>query len=432
MPTLIRCRTVIGFGAPNKQGTADVHGAALGADEVALARRTLNWSYGPFEVPDAIYREWDCRAAGAQREQTWNALMERYRRAHPALAQELDRRIAGVLPDGWCDRLDALARAANEKPEDLETRKSSQRCLDALGPKVPELIGGSADLTGSNNTRWKGAKDLSADASGDYISYGVREFGMTAITNGIALHGGFVPFSGTFLIFMEYARNAVRLASLMHLRNVFVYTHDSVALGEDGPTHQPIEQLANLRSTPNLSTWRPCDTAETAIAWRAALARGDGPTAIVLTRQKTKAQTRSDAAFESIARGGYVLVKETGPLAAIVIATGSEIALAVAAAQKLSHDGIGVRVVSMPSVDTFLAQDDAYRESVLPRGCRARVAVEAGHSNSWYRFVGLDGAIVGIDRFGASAPGAQAMEALGMTVDNVVAALRGTVKAVSP
>jgi transketolase len=427
-PTLIRCRTVIGFGAPNKQGTAEAHGAALGADEVALARRTLNWSYGPFEVPAAIYREWDCRPAGAQRENTWNALMERYRRAHPALASELERRIDGALPNGWSDGLDGIARAAHATPEDLETRKSSQRCLDALAPKLPELIGGSADLTGSNNTRWKSAKDLSAVAGGDYISFGVREFGMTAVTNGIALHGGFVPFSGTFLIFMEYARNAVRLASLMRLRNIFVYTHDSVALGEDGPTHQPIEQLANLRSTPNLSTWRPCDTAETAVAWRSAVARRDGPTAIVLTRQKTKAQSRSDAAFDSIGRGGYVLVKESGSLDAIVIATGSEVALAVGAAQKLANDRVGVRVVSMPSVDTFLAQDDAYRESVLPRAVRARVAVEAGHSNSWYRFVGLDGAIVGIDRFGLSGPGAQAMEALGMTVDRVVAALRGAMQ----
>jgi transketolase len=430
-PTLIRCRTVIGFGAPHKQGTADAHGAALGADEVSLARRTLNWSYGPFEVPDAIYREWDCRPEGARRERSWNELMDRYRAAHPAAARELDRRIAGRLPDGWSDALDALARNANDKPEDLETRKSSQRCLDALGGNVPELIGGSADLTGSNNTRWKGAKDLTAAACGDYVSYGVREFAMTAITNGLALHGGFIPFSGTFLIFMEYARNAVRLASLMRLRNIFVYTHDSVALGEDGPTHQPIEQLANLRATPNLSTWRPCDTAETAIAWRAAIARNDGPTALVLTRQKTKAQTRSGAAFAAIACGGYVLVNEAGALRAIVIATGSEVGLAVAAAQRLANEGIGVRVVSMPSVDVFLAQDASYREAVLPRSVRARVAVEAAHSSSWYRFVGLDGAVVGIDRFGLSAPGAQAMEALGMTVDHVVAAVHGVLKAVS-
>ncbi|HTO59252.1 MAG TPA: transketolase [Pseudomonadales bacterium] len=428
-PTLIRCRTVIGFGAPHKQGTADAHGAALGADEVSLARRTLNWSYAPFEIPDAIYREWDCRAAGAQRERSWNELMDRYRVAHPAAARELDRRIAGQLPDRWSDALDAVARAAHEKPEDLETRKSSQRCLDALGGKVPELIGGSADLTGSNNTRWKGAKDLTAEACGDYVSYGVREFAMTAITNGLALHGGFIPFSGTFLIFMEYARNAVRLASLMKVRNIFVYTHDSVALGEDGPTHQPIEQLTNLRSTPNLSTWRPCDTAETAVAWHAAIARKDGPTALVLTRQKTKAQTRTETAFSSIARGGYVLVPETAALHAIVIATGSEVGLAVGAAQKLANDGIGVRVVSMPSVDTFLAQDEAYRESVLPRSVRARVAVEAGHTSSWYRFVGLDGAVVGIDRFGLSAPGPQAMAELGVTVDNVIAAVRGVVKA---
>ena len=426
-PTLIRCRTIIGFGAPNKQGTADVHGAALGADEVSLARRTLNWSYAPFEVPESIYREWDCRVAGAKREESWQALVARYRDAFPDLARELDRRIAGELPKGWSDGLDAIARNSQDKLEDLETRKSSQRCLNALAPAVPELIGGSADLTGSNNTRWNGAKDVSSTHGGDYINFGVREFAMTAITNGIGLHGGFVPFSGTFLIFMEYARNAVRLASLMHLRNIFVYTHDSVALGEDGPTHQPIEQIANLRMTPNLSLWRPCDTVETAIAWRAAVARSDGPTALVLTRQKTKAQARDKDTFASVARGGYVLVKEVTKLQAIVIATGSEVALAAAAAKTLADDGVGVRVVSMPSADTFLAQDDAYREAVIPAAIRARVAVEAAHPGYWYRFVGLDGAVVGIERFGLSAPGPQAMEAVGMTVDHIVAAVRGCI-----
>jgi transketolase len=423
-PTLIRCRTVIGFGSPNKQGTAEAHGAALGPDEVSLARRTLNWSYGPFEIPDAIYKEWDCRPAGAKREESWNALMGRYRDAFPDLPRELDRRIAGDLPKGWSAALDSVARAAQDKLEDLETRKSSQRCLNAIAPALPELIGGSADLTGSNNTDWKGCKVLTRESAGNYMHYGVREFGMTALTNGITLHGGFVPFSATFLMFMEYARNAVRLASLMGIRHVLVYTHDSVALGEDGPTHQPVEQLTNLRTTPHLSLWRPCDTVETSVAWRHAISRRTGPTALVFTRQKTKAQPRSEAAFKAIERGGYVLVEESAELQAVVIATGSEVALAVAAAKKLADDGIGVRVVSMPSTDVFLAQDDAYRESVIPTSIRARVAVEAAHPDYWYRFVGLDGAVVGIDRFGLSGKGADAMEALGMTVDHVVAAIR--------
>ncbi len=427
-PTLIRCRTVIGFGSPNKQATAEAHGAALGADEVSLARRTLNWSYGPFEIPDTIYKEWDCREAGAKREASWNALMERYRAAFPDLARELDRRIAGDLPKSWSEGLDGVARAAQTTLEDLETRKSSQRCLNAIAPALPELIGGSADLTGSNNTDWKGCKVLTRESPGNYMHYGVREFGMTALTNGVALHGGFVAFSATFLMFMEYARNAVRLASLMGVRQILVYTHDSVALGEDGPTHQPVEQLTNLRTTPHLSMWRPCDTVETAIAWRAAIARRNGPTALVFTRQKTKAQPRSEAAFNSIERGGYVLVEAASKLQAIVIATGSEVALAVAAAKKLADEGTGVRVVSMPSTDVFLAQDDAYRESVLPTAVRARVAVEAAHPDYWYRFVGLDGAVVGIDRFGLSAKGPDAMEALGMTTDHVVAAIRGCIR----
>lgn len=427
-PTLIRCRTVIGFGSPNKQATAEAHGAALGPDEVSLARRSLNWSYGPFEIPDAIYKEWDCRNAGAKREAGWSALMERYRAAFPDLARELDRRIAGDLPNNWSAALDGVARAAQTTLEDLETRKSSQRCLNAIAPTLPELIGGSADLTGSNNTDWKGCKVLTHESAGNYMHFGVREFGMTALTNGIALHGGFVAFSATFLMFMEYARNAVRLAALMGIRQILVYTHDSVALGEDGPTHQPVEQLTSLRTTPHLSTWRPCDTAETAVAWRAAVARQNGPTALVLTRQKTKAQPRSEAAFNAIERGGYVLVPESSKLQAIVIATGSEVALAVAAAKKLADEGTGVRVVSMPSTDVFLAQDAAYRESVLPSALRARVAVEAAHPDYWYRFVGLDGAVVGIDRFGVSAKGPDAMEALGMTTDHVVAAIRGCIK----
>jgi transketolase len=427
-PTLICCRTVIGFGAPHKQGTAEAHGSPLGADEVALARRTLNWSYAPFEIPASIYAEWDCRARGAGFETAWQTLFDRYRGQHAALALELTRRMRGELPTHWREALDALALAAQENPEDIETRKASQRCLNALGPVLPELLGGSADLTGSNNTNWQGSRPISARDAGNYVNFGVREFAMTAICSGIALHGGFIPYSGTFLIFMEYARNAVRLASLMKLHSIFVYTHDSVALGEDGPTHQPVEQLTNLRTTPNLSVWRPCDVVETAVAWRLAIARTDGPTALVLTRQKTRAQPRSAETFGQVERGAYVLRREASRLDVIVIATGSEVALAIDAASQLADDDIGVRVVSMPCTDVFLAQDADYREAVLPAAVRARVAVEAGHPDYWYRFVGLEGAVVGIDRFGTSAPGPQALAAMGITVDNVVAAVRRVVK----
>src|SRR5262245_497506 len=381
-PTLLCCRTIIGFGAPNKQGSADVHGAALGADEVAQARLRLNWGHPPFEVPQAIYAEWDCREKGLALQRDWQQRFDRYAHAHPELAHELTRRMERRLPDGWDTAVIDLARNAQTRPASLETRKSSPSCLEAIGPKLPELIGGSADLTGSNNTRWKGARTLNAEDAGNYLYYGVREFGMTAVANGIALHGGFIPYSGTFLVFMEYARNAVRLSALMGLRNIFVYTHDSAGLGADGPTHQPIEQLTTLRSTPNLSTWRPCDTVETAFAWRAAIERVDGPTALVLTRQKTSAQTRDAKTFDDVARGGYVLVRERAPLVAVVLATGSEVELAVEAVKQLGDRGAGVRVVSMPSTDTFLAQSAAYRESVLPFSVRARVAVEAGHSES--------------------------------------------------
>ncbi len=430
-PSMIICRTIIGFGAPNKQGTADVHGAALGDDEVANARRQLNWSYEPFEIPEEIYQNWDCRAMGETRESSWKRLLAAYTDAHPELARELERRLAGELPNGWDEPLATLARSAQTSLDPLETRKSSQRCLDLLGPVLPELLGGSADLTGSNGTRWKGARVMSAEKGGNYFSFGVREFGMTAICNGIALHGGLIPYSGTFLVFMEYARNAVRLSSLMGIRNIYVYTHDSVALGEDGPTHQPIEQLANLRTTPGMSLWRPCDTVETAFAWRAALSRQDGPTAIILTRQKTPGQIRASNTFDAVAQGGYVLVDEQHDLKALVIATGSEVELAVAAAKRLAEKRIGVRVISMPSVDTFLAQPADYRDAVLPPDIRARVAVEAAHPDYWRKFVGLDGAVVGIDRFGLSAPGPAAMEALGMTVDNVVAALESQIDASS-
>ena len=420
-PTLVCCRTVIGFGAPGKQGTADVHGSPLGAAGIEAARKQLNWSYAPFEIPPDIYAEWDCRSQGAALQADWQARLAGYRAEHPALAVEFERRMSGALPADWAAPIRRLAEAAQADPQDLETRKSSQRCIGAIAEGVPELFGGSADLTGSNGTRWDGA---TADR---YLSYGVREFGMTAITNGLLLHGGLRPFSGTFLVFMEYARNAVRLAALMKIPNIFVYTHDSVAVGEDGPTHQPVEQLTSLRTTPGLFTWRPCDTVESAVAWEMAVA-ADAPSALVFTRQKTVAQPRDADTFRDIRRGGYILQKESGTLDAIIIATGSEVELATAAATRLAAEGLGVRVVSMPCAEQFRAQDVDYREAVLPPAVRARVAVEAAHPDYWYRFVGLDGAVVGIDRFGMSAPGPLIMQTLGVTVDNVVATVRAVSK----
>jgi transketolase len=422
-PTLICARTIIGHGAPNKEGTADVHGAALGEDEVAAARRQLNWGSPPFEIPDHLYRDWDGRPRGAALQQAWEALFDRYRADHPELASELLRRMAGELPEGWTRPIRALARDAQAAMEPLETRKSSQRCIGALAAVLPELFGGSADLTGSNGTRWKDAPDSR------YLSFGVREFAMTAMSNGMVLHGGLRPFTGTFLVFMDYARNAVRLAALMKIPNVFVYTHDSVALGEDGPTHQPLEHLTTLRVTPGLSMWRPCDTVESAVAWEAAIANRHAPTALVFTRQKTAAQARDDATVQAIARGGYVLRAPADRVPdAVVIATGSEVELAMAAAERLAGEGIDVQVVSMPSTDTFLRQEAHYRDRVLPPAVRARVAVEAGHPDYWRKFVGLDGEVVGIDRFGLSAPGEAAMAALGMTEANVIAAVRRVVE----
>ncbi len=419
-PTLVCTKTVIGFGAPQKQGTAAAHGAALGVDEVAATRKILNWGFDAFVVPQHLYEEWSCVAQGDAAQTAWQARFDAYESAFPDLAAEYLRRMSGRLPPGWDAGIRDLAASAQKAMQSLETRKSSQACIGAIAPSVPELFGGSADLTGSNNTKWDGAPD------NRYLSFGVREFGMTAVCNGMLLHGGLRPFSGTFLVFMEYARNALRLAALMKIPNVFVYTHDSVALGEDGPTHQPIEQLTNLRTTPNLSTWRPCDTVESAVAWELAVARSDGPTALVFTRQKTQPQPRDAEAFANVRRGGYVLSPEVGECRVIIIATGSEVELATAAQQQLAEAGVGVRVVSMPSTDVFLAQDAAYRETVLPDNIRKRVAVEAGHSDWWYRFVGLDGAVLGINRFGLSAPGDLAMRELGMTVDNLVALVQQT------
>jgi len=416
-PTLVVVRTVIGFGSPGKAGTHDVHGAPLGADEIAATRAALGWQHPPFEIPADIYRDWDGRPRGAALRAAWESAFAAYRADHPDLAAEFERRLRGELLPDWDRPIRALAADAQRSLQPLDTRRSSQHCIAAIAAGLPELFGGSADLTGSNYTRWTGAPDEA------YLSFGVREFGMTAITNGMVLHGGFRTFAGTFLVFMDYARNAVRLAALMGIPNIFVYTHDSVAVGEDGPTHQPVEQLTSLRTTPGLRTWRPCDTVESAVAWEQAV-RAPGPTALVFTRQKTAAQARDPVALSEIARGAYVLVREESPLRAIIIATGSEVELAVQAAAALGAEGAGVRVVSMPCAEAFLAEDAAYREAVLPAEVRARVAVEAGHTAYWYRFVGLDGAVVGIDRFGLSAPGPVAMRELGMTVENVIGAVR--------
>ncbi len=421
-PTLLCCKTVIGKGSPNKQGTASSHGAALGEDEVALTRETIGWHHAPFEIPDEVYAGWDARERGAAAEAEWDARMAAYAEAHPDLAAELRRRLAGDLPADFSARAAEYVAGCQAQGEKVATRKASQNCLDAYGPLLPEIIGGSADLAGSNNTIWKGSKTITADdAGGNYIYYGVREFGMAAIMNGIALHGGFINYGATFLIFMEYARNAVRMAALMKQQAIYVFTHDSIGLGEDGPTHQPVEQLTALRATPGMHSWRPCDTVETAVAWKAAIERSDGPTALILTRQGIPHQARDAAQVAAIERGGYILRDCDGTPDAIIIATGSEVQLALGAADKLA--GKKVRVVSMPCCEVFEQQDAAYRESVLPSDVLARVAVEALHADFWYKYVGLDGRVVGMTSFGESAPAAALFEHFGFTVDNVAAAV---------
>jgi transketolase len=420
-PTLVCCRTIIGFGSPNKAGTAGAHGAVLGDEEIALTRSQLNWHAQAFEIPDGVRSDWDQTEAGQGRQSEWRERFSAYASDHPDLAREFERRMGAKLPEGWDAALIELAEHEQANLSDLETRKSSQRAIGAAAAGLPELFGGSADLTGSNGTRWSEATDQ------QYMSYGVREFGMTAISNGLLLHGGLRPFTGTFLVFMEYARNAVRLAALMGIPNIFVYTHDSVAVGEDGPTHQPVEQLTNLRTTPNLNTWRPCDTVETAAAWRSALAAQDRPSALVFTRQKTRAQARSADAFKNIERGGYVLRGCDGTPDLILIATGSEVELAVDASEALTREGIECQVVSMPCCEIFMRQDSAYRDQVLPPEVRTRLAVEAGHGDYWSKFVGLDGDIVSIDRYGLSGPGPDAMAALGISTDNVITRARALV-----
>ncbi|MGG4585807.1 transketolase [Serratia nematodiphila] len=427
-PSLLMCKTVIGFGSPNKAGTHDVHGAALGAAEVAATRERLGWKYAAFEIPQDIYAQWDAKEAGQAKEAAWNDKFAAYARAFPELAAEFKRRMNGELPADWKADAKAFVEKLQANPANIASRKASQNALEAFGKVLPEFLGGSADLAPSNLTLWSGSKALNVDPAGNYIHYGVREFGMTAITNGIALHGGFLPYSATFLMFVEYARNAVRMAALMKLRNVFVYTHDSIGLGEDGPTHQPVEQLASLRVTPNMSTWRPCDQVESAVAWQYGIERNDGPTTLVFSRQNLTQQPRTAEQLANVYRGGYVLKDCAGTPDVILIATGSEVGITVEAADKLTAAGRKVRVVSMPSTDAFDKQDAAYRESVLPAAVTARVAVEAGIADYWYKYVGLNGAIVGMTTFGESAPAEQLFAEFGFTVDNVVAKAQALLK----
>lgn len=426
-PTLVICKTVIGAGSPNKQGTESCHGAPLGDEEIALTRKELGWEKPAFEVDEEIYEAWDGKAKGDMLEKNWDADFAAYKKAYPELAAELERRLAGDLPAEFEAKTQAYIAECQEKGEVVATRKASQNAINALQKMLPEFLGGSADLAGSNLTLFEGAKGIQTDADGNYIYYGVREFGMTAIANGIALHGGFIPYVATFLMFMEYARNAVRMSALMKQQVISVYTHDSIGLGEDGPTHQPIEQVASLRSTPNLNTWRPCDTVETATAWVESVKAGDKPSALILSRQGLPHQARDNSQVANIAKGGYVLSKEQGDLQAIIIATGSEVQLAMQAQAELSDAGIGVRVVSMPCAEVFIAQDAAYREAVLPSDVYARVAVEAGIKDYWYKFVGLDGQVIGMDTFGESAPAADLFAEFGITTDAVVTAVKDLV-----
>ncbi|MFD0950840.1 transketolase [Paraperlucidibaca wandonensis] len=423
-PTMIICKTVIGAGSPNKQGKEDCHGAPLGKDEIALTRAALGWEHEPFVIPSEIYEAWDARPKGDVLEKNWDGLWSQYEQAHPSLAAELLRRLSGELPADFAATADAWINGCAEKGDSIASRKASQNTLNTFGPALPELLGGSADLAGSNLTLWKGCHGVQDHADGNYVYYGVREFGMSAIMNGVALHGGFVPYGATFLMFMEYARNALRMAALMKQRVIHVYTHDSIGLGEDGPTHQPVEQLASLRQTPNLSSWRPADTVESAVAWREALLRKDGPTALVFSRQNLAHQTRTPEQINNIARGGYVL-RDAERVDAIIISAGSEVDLAMQAAETLTAEGLGVRVVSMPSPDIFLKQDAAYRDSVLPLSVRKRVAVEASITDYWHRFVGLDGAVIGMTTFGESAPAGDLYKHFGITAEAVANAVRG-------
>jgi transketolase len=421
-PSMICCKTTIGYGSPNKAGSHDCHGAPLGDDEITLTRKELGWAHEPFVIPDDIYAGWNAQDSGSAAEAAWSEKFTAYKAAHPELAAEYERRMAGDLPSDWASKAEAFVASVNDKAESLATRQASLKSIEGYAPLLPEIFGGSADLGCSNLTEWSGYKPMRADTpDSNYVNYGVREFGMSAIMNGIALHGGFIPFGATFLMFSEYARNALRMASLMKVQSIFVYTHDSIGLGEDGPTHQAIEQIPTLRMIPGMSVWRPCDTVESAVCWKAAIEKQDGPSCLIFSRQGLPHQQRSSEQIANISKGGYVLMDCDGTPDAIIIATGSEIALAVGAAEQLSDKKI--RVVSMPSTTAFDAQDESYRESVLPSSVTARVAVEAAVTEGWYKYVGLGGKVVGIDRFGESAPAGQLFEHFGFTVDNVVKAV---------
>ncbi|PQJ84430.1 transketolase [Aliivibrio sifiae] len=420
-PTLICTKTIIGFGSPNKQGTHDCHGAPLGAEEIKAAKAQLGWEHGAFEIPQEVYAEWDAKDAGAAKEASWNEKFAAYEAAYPELAAEFTRRVNGDLPKEWEEKASAIIADLQANPANIASRKASQNALEAFGAMLPEFMGGSADLAPSNLTMWSGSKSLEAnDFSGNYIHYGVREFGMTAIMNGIALHGGFVPYGATFLMFMEYARNAMRMAALMKVQNIQVYTHDSIGLGEDGPTHQPVEQIASLRLTPNMSTWRPCDQVESAVAWKLAIERRDGPSALIFSRQNLAQQDRDAEQVANIAKGGYILKDCEGQPELIFIATGSEVQLAVEAAAQLTAEGKAIRVVSMPATDAFDKQDEAYRESVLPSAVTKRVAIEAGIADFWYKYVGFGGKIIGMTTFGESAPAEELFKMFGFTTENAV------------
>jgi len=421
-PSLICCKTVIGMGSPNKANTGAVHGAALGEAEVAATRKNIGWEHPPFEIPQAIYQAWDARPQGARLQGEWNQLFAKYRKHHPELAAEFLRRLGGTLPAGFHERVEALAAKTKEKAENIASRKASQNAIEGLAPVLPELIGGSADLAGSNLTLWSGSKAVTRTEAGNYVFYGVREFGMSAIMNGLALHGGFIPYGGTFLTFSDYSRNALRMAALMKIRTIFVFTHDSIGLGEDGPTHQSVEHTASLRLIPGLDVWRPCDSKESLIAWAAAIER-HGPSCLMFSRQNLPFQTRTAESTRNIARGGYVLSESGGKPSALIIATGSEVQLAVGAQKVLAEQGIAVRLVSMPSTSVFDRQDAAYRDSVLPKGVR-RIAVEAGVTDFWRKYVGLEGAVLGIDSFGESAPASDLFKYFGFTVDNLVAQVK--------
>ncbi len=427
-PSLLMCRTTIGYGSPNKQGTAHVHGSPLGEEEIVKAKKLLHWPHPAFEIPEAIYQKWDAREKGRELEQGWQECLSIYRQKYPELAEEFIRRFQDELPDNWNQHSSDFIKETQQQAPSIASRKASQNCLNAYAPVLPEIMGGSADLTPSNLTDWDESMEITDDPGGNYIHYGVREFGMAAIMNGMACHGGIIPFGGTFLIFSEYARNALRMAALMKIRSIFVFTHDSIGLGEDGPTHQPVEQLSTLRMIPDMSVWRPCDAAETAVAWKAALERKNGPTILALSRQGLEHQKRTAAQLEDIQRGAYILKEPSKQPKAILIATGSEVEIAMQAATMLNRRKIPTRVVSMPSCDVFEAQEQSYRDQILPADITCRVAVEAGSTLFWKNYVGLNGKVIGIDSFGESAPADQLFEHFGITADKVVEAVKNCLK----